>query len=140
MAVLAVLLLSAGLTLSLARGAIAQALTTYTFSCKASICGTGFPRDSDGSVPESVGDLNGYIYGDDWTVYGSTSWYSVYPEGGGRINRDSIKYDWRATDTCGVPRYKVSNHEHAHARGWGHGYGTPDRNAAYYAQVQPCAV
>lgn len=127
--VLAVLLLSAGLTLGFAREVIA-----YTFDTGYDTGARNFPRDSDGSVPESKGDLNGYVYNDGWTVYGLTTWYSS----GGTI-WDKIKYDFAAMDYCRVNGSKVYNHERAHSRGWQHGYGTPYSNAAYYANVQNCS-
>ena len=73
---LAVFLVVAGLVLSFGREAIAHTFNTgYDRGAK------GFPRDSDGYVPESVGDLNGYdVYGDGWTELGWTFWYVYVAE------------------------------------------------------------
>lgn len=131
--VLAVLLIVAGLTLGLAREAIA-----YTFNTNSDTGARGFPRDSDGYVPEALGSLNGGgpPSSRSYHVYGQTSWW-VYVAEPYQETRDSIKYDWRETDYCNVSRDRVRNHEHAHSRGWGHGWGTPAQNAAYYAEI-PC--
>lgn len=134
---LAVLLIGTGLVLGLAREAIA-----YTFDTRTDTGARGAPRDSDGTVPESVGDLNGYTYGDGWIEYGRTNWW-VYTAEPYQETRARITYDWAATDYCKVRRYRVADHEKAHSRGWGHGYGHPDPtrsgyNPAYYAEVRPC--
>ena len=127
--VLALLLLSAGLTLGLAREAI-----SYTFDTGYDRGARNFYRDSDGYVPETKGDLNGYVYNDGWTVYGYTTPYIS----GGTV-KDYIKYDFPAMNYCRVPGWKVYNHERAHSRGWAHRYGTPYTNAAYYGNVQNCS-
>ena len=131
--ILAVLLIVASLTLSLAREAIA-----YTFDTGYDFRACCFPRDTDGHVPESTGGLNGggapstrtyHVYG--YTTYWIGAAGYMVPA----IVSDSIKYDWRETDYCHVGHLKVINHEHAHSRGWGHGKGTPDTNDAYYAHT-----
>ncbi len=128
--VLAVLLIGAGLTLGLASASIA-----YTFDTGYDRGARGFPRDSNGYVPESTGDLNATY--DDWIVLGETNWW-VYTAETYQETRDRITYDWAATDYCKVRRYRVADHEKAHSRGWGHGYGTYDTNPAYDPQVRPC--
>lgn len=129
--VLAVFLIVTGLTLGLAREAIA-----YTFNTGYDRGAVGFPRDSDGRVPEATGRLNGggAPSSRDRHVYGQTSWW-VYVAEPYQETRDSIKYDWRETDYCNVSRDKVYAHERAHSRGWGHGRGSPGANAAYYASI-----
>lgn len=130
--VLAVLLIGAGLTLGLAR----EALATYTFTCSStSPCGKNFPRDTDGYVQEGEGDLNaGPPQPRDWHVLGQTSWYS-YSTGTSMTIDDYIKYDWPETDYINVPRWMVQRHEHAHSRGWEH-WETPDSsNDAYNPDV-----
>lgn len=129
--VLAVLLIGMGLTLGLAREAIA-----YTFDTGYDRGARGFARDGDGYVPESVGDLNGYDYSGRVTL-GWTSWY-VYVAEPYQETKDRIKYDWAATDHCKIRRYRVADHEKAHSRGWGHGYGTASTNAAYDPIVAQC--
>lgn len=128
-AVIAVLLIGAGLALGPARDAIA-----YTFDTSYDRGAYSFPRDSDGNVPEAAGDLNaGPPQPRSWHVLGQTTWY-----GSMGIYRDTIEYDWPETDWCNIPRYKVRDHEHAHARGWSHGAGTPSSNPAFDPEVQSC--
>lgn len=130
--VLAVLLLSAGLVLGLAREALA--LAAYEFRCtniSTTKCGS-WPRDSDGTVPQSVGDLNPNGYGNIVTR-GRTS--MMYNSTKGVAN---IVYDHAAINYCNSLRGPVYDHEHAHARGWNHGEPPAKYNAAYDPSSQPC--
>lgn len=69
--VLAVFFIVAGLTLGLAREAIA-----YTFDTSYDTGARGFPRDGDGNVPEAEGRLNGDGPPSSRTyhIYGKTFW------------------------------------------------------------------
>lgn len=127
---LAVFLIVVGVTLGLAREAIAD----YTFGPNQDTGARGFPRDSNGYVPERVGRLNadsppstrtrhrlGYTRARTNTVTGEVI--------------VDITYDWREVDYCNIARSNTIGHERAHSRGWGHGYGTPRTNAAYYGTI-----
>lgn len=131
-AVLAVLLLSAGLVLGLGREALA--LAYYEFRCTSTStpkCGS-WPRDSDGSVPQSVGELNPNGYGGFITRGRTTMMYSS------TRGVAKIVYDHAAIDYCNNVRGPVYDHEHAHARGFNHGEGSPAVNDAYYSSSQQC--
>lgn len=130
--VLGVLLLSVGLVLGLAREALA--LSSYEFRCtsiSSSKCGS-WPRDSDGSVPQSLGDLNPNAYGNTVTL-GRTSMMFNSTNG-----IASIVYDHPAISYCNIQRAPVYDHEHAHARGWDHGEGPREFNDAYSPTVGTC--
>ena len=131
-AVLAVLLIVVGLTLTVAREAFAD----YNFTCSsATPCGGGFPRDTNGRVSEGPGDLNpGPPQPRKWHVLGETTWYS-YSSGGPIIVDDVIKYDWPETNYINESHWKVRRHEHAHARGWAHGEAPDSKNDAYNRDV-----
>lgn len=128
---LAILTISAGLTLGLAR----EALADYSFSRYAYCCGINVPIDSNGYVPEAPGaPLNGHS--DRYVGYTSTGY-------GDGQTYDSIIYDWIEMRKCysysstsnATLNYRLRAHERAHSRGWGH-YETPkSRNAAYYPKI-----
>ena len=129
MAVLAMLLISAGLTFGLAREAVADYLFTFYNGC----CGAGL-RDGDGFVPESPGtpktgsyDLTlGFAYG---SLVSTPNGYAV---------ARWIEYDWAEMNRCGatdIERQRLRLHERAHSRGWRHGEGPASLNAAYYENI-----
>lgn len=133
--VLAVLLISAGLTLAFAREALA--LDNYNFGCndgQGRPCGPNV-RDRDGTVPQRVGELNPGGYGDGSVTRGRT--IMMYQLGDTRGTAD-ITYDYNAIDYCNNDRSVVYAHEHAHARGWKHWDPSPENNDAYYPSSQQC--
>lgn len=127
---LAVFLIVAGLTLGLAREAIA-----YTFDTGYDRGAYNFPRDSNGLVPESEGRLNGDGPPSTRTShkYGQANVY--FYTGPGPENGDTfieLVYDWRETDYCNIPRDELRLHERAHSRGWAHNKENYRVNKAYY--------
>lgn len=133
--VLAVLPIVAGLTLVVAREAVAA----HTFNCSSQTpCGTGFPRDTDGFVREGRAGLNSKPHRPGaWLTLGRTYWYgySSGVPGASQVVDDSIRYDWPATAYTNTPRWKVYGHEHAHARGWAHGEAPDSQNDAHSPDV-----
>ena len=128
--VLAVLSISAGLALGLAR----EALADYSFRCATSGCGSqqqGNLIDYDRYVPEFTGaPLNGHYD----NIMGNSYLYKDFHYHRW-ISYDAVEMrDECANSTTWNTLY---NHEHAHTRGWSHwesGY-----NAAYYPTFPtPC--
>lgn len=133
--ILAVLLVCAGVTLSLAHEALA-----YTFSCSTSPCGFQQHIDTDRNVPESSGSPSGSHYD---LVLGRTTYVAIASgENVGYVYNDYIVYDYVEINRCNLTAYQglVVAHEHAHSRGWSHYDGTPERNAAYYPKIKNGAV
>ncbi len=128
---LAAFLICAGLVLGPIREAIA-----YTFDTDFDRRAYNFPRDSDGRVSESTGNLNGggsppYSNRKRVTFGKATPVFEVsHPSA--VATYVSLKYDWVATDYCTVPRTYVTKHERAHSRGWAHFKETPAVNNAWH--------
>lgn len=127
---LAVFLIVVGVTLGLAREAIAD----YTFGSNQDTGSRGFPRDSNGFVPERSGRLNPDSPPSSRTHHKLGNARALTNSVTGEVLVD-ITYDWREVDYCNILRDSTRSHERAHSRGWGHGYGTPQTNAAYYSTV-----
>lgn len=128
---LATFLICAGLVLGPVREVIA-----YTFDTGFDRRAYDFPRDSDGQVGESTGNLNGggsppYPNRDRITYGRATPIFEVsHPSA--VTTYVSLKYDWVATDWCNQSRRYVVKHERAHSRGWAHFKENPVVNKAYH--------
>lgn len=124
--VLAILAISAGLVLGLAR----EALADYTFNRYSGCCGNSFSPDSNGYVPEYEGRPNGSSSD---LILGTTYFYR---DPGG--NQSYIKYDNAEMRRCNANRYDylaLYAHERAHSRGWGHYERPASKNAAYNPKI-----
>lgn len=129
MTVFAVLAISAGLTLGLAR----EALADYSFFRTINCCGTEQAIDSDGFVPEYGGTPI------DGSRDGIIGYAYTYIDGGGQryIRYDGNEMTYRCATSSTWDALRA--HERAHTRGWGHGEIPSKYNAAYNRTVTtPC--
>lgn len=121
MIMFAIFAISAGLTLGLAR----EALANYSFSRSAGCCGNAFNPDSNGYVPEFEGKPDNSSRD---LILGRTYFY--YDRG----TQAYIRYDNDEMHRCNADRYDFLTlyaHERAHSRGWGHYEDPISRNAAW---------
>lgn len=126
---LAMLLIGVGLTLGLAR----EALADYAFRCSSSPCGNTQPIDYDGYVPEFTGDP----YSSHYDNYLGWAWRYYDFHYHRWIEYDAVEMrNHCANSTTWNNLYA---HERAHSRGWSHFEGPAYLNAAYNKVVYtPC--
>lgn len=128
---LAILAVCAGLTLLLAREAVAD----FAFSRNhPGCCGNGFGEaDNGGRVPESQARVRN---GSRDCVLGITTYtVSTYPAPNYRVTYNmSIRYDWpemRYENATAAENNRLRAHERYHSMAWAHGEGSPSRNKAH---------
>lgn len=118
---LALILIGSGLTVGLAR----EALADYSFRCATSPCGNTQIIDHDRYVPEFSGDPISSHY-DDYIGY---AW----------SYKDFYWHRWIEYDAVEMQNHCANTwtwnalyaHERAHSRGWSHGEAPSNLNAAY---------